>query len=25
VSFGYPDEQPKARPRKTVGQVTEWR
>ncbi len=25
VSFGYPDEQPKARPRKTVDQVTEWR
>jgi F420 biosynthesis protein FbiB-like protein len=25
VSFGYPDEQPKARPRKSVGEVTEWR
>ena len=25
VSFGYTDEQPKARPRKSVGEVTEWR
>ena len=24
VSFGYPDEQPDARPRKAVGEVTQW-
>jgi len=24
VSFGYPDEEPGARPRKSVGEVTEW-
>jgi len=24
VSFGYPDEQPKARPRKTVAEVAQW-